>query len=206
MRRFLASVSIAAALAVWAAPALADDLPDKKDDKAKIELPAMSPDKTVDEVIQINGRALRYKATVGHIDIHDDKGKTIGRGGLHRLCRCPARATDRPVTFAFNGGPGAASVYPQPRRDRAQARAVRRRRATARPTRPSLHDNPDTWLDFTDLVFIDPVGTGFSRSLVDDRTRPRSDFYSHQDRHRVPLAHRLRLAGQERPHDLAANI
>ena len=72
---------------------------------------------------------------------------------------------DRPVTFAFNGGPGAASVYlnlgaigPKKVAFGAEGQS---------PSDPAtMTDNPGTWLDFTDLVFIDPIGTGFSRSLV----------------------------------------
>ena len=45
------------------------------------------------------------------------------------------------------------------------------------PSDPAvLHDNPNTWLGFTDLVFVDPVGTGFSRSLVDP-DESKKDFY-----------------------------
>src|SRR5258705_3377332 len=72
---------------------------------------------------------------------------------------------DRPVTFAFNGGPGAASVYlnlgaigPKKVEFGAEGQS---------PSDPAtLTDNPGTWLDFTDIVFIDPIGTGFSRALV----------------------------------------
>src|SRR6202046_5349601 len=71
----------------------------------------------------------------------------------------------RPVTFAFNGGPGASSVYLN-----LGAIGPKRIQFGAQGDSPSdpirLHDNPGTWLDFTDLVFIDPVGTGYSRSLV----------------------------------------
>jgi carboxypeptidase C (cathepsin A) len=79
----------------------------------------------------------------------------------------------RPVTFVFNGGPGAASAYLHlglagPRiasfgpdgRDGANAKIV---------------DNPDTWLTFTDLVFIDPIGTGWSRALKPDDAK---NFYN----------------------------
>jgi len=75
---------------------------------------------------------------------------------------------NRPVTFLFNGGPGAASVYLHlgvagPKvldfgpsgRDGAAAR---------------LRDNAETWLEFSDLVFIDPVGTGWSRPAKADDT------------------------------------
>ena len=72
---------------------------------------------------------------------------------------------DRPVTFALNGGPGAASVF-------LNFGAIGPKHLEFgmegdSPSDPAkLTDNPGTWLDFTDLVFIDPVGTGYSRSLV----------------------------------------
>src|SRR6185503_4826844 len=163
MRRLLASISIALAFAT-ASPAMAAD-DGGKDDKPKIELPPLSPDKSIDQTVEVNGRALRYKATVGHIDVRDDKGKVIGQV-VYTAYTVPGPATARPVTFAFNGGPGASSVFLNmgaigPKRvdfgvagDTPSGSAV-------------LHDNPYTWLDMTDLVFVDPVGTGFSRSLVD---------------------------------------
>ena len=83
---------------------------------------------------------------------------------------------DRPVTFALNGGPGAASVFLNlgaigPKR-------IQFGEEGDSPSDPAtLNDNPGTWLDFTDLVFIDPIGTGFSRSLVAaDETK--KQFYS----------------------------
>ena len=71
---------------------------------------------------------------------------------------------ERPVTFVFNGGPGASSVYLHlgafgPKRVELTAQGM--------PWAPpySLADNEETWLEFTDLVFIDPIGTGFSRTI-----------------------------------------
>lgn len=174
MRKTLACLSIALAFAA-AAPALADDTPDKGDDaKPKIELPPMSPDKSIEQVVEVDGHALRYRATVGHIDIHDDKGKTIGQV-VYTAYTVPGSPTARPVTFAFNGGPGASSVF-------LNMGAIGPKRvnfgvAGDSPSDPAvLHDNPQTWLDFTDLVFIDPVGTGFSRSL-EDADKTKKDFY-----------------------------
>ena len=70
----------------------------------------------------------------------------------------------RPLTFVFNGGPGAASAYLHlgalgPKR------ALFHPEGTALPPPVKLVDNPESWLDFTDLVFVDPVGTGFSRAV-----------------------------------------
>jgi carboxypeptidase C (cathepsin A) len=175
MRRFLTLLSIAAALAFGASPALADDAPAKGDDaKPKIELPPMSPDKSIEQSVEVGGRALRYKATVGHIDIRDDKGKVIGQV-VYTAYTAPGGRYARPVTFAFNGGPGASSVF-------LNMGAIGPKHVSFgvqgdSPSDPAvLHDNPNTWLDFTDLVFIDPVGTGFSRSL-EDADSTKKDFY-----------------------------
>jgi carboxypeptidase C (cathepsin A) len=73
-------------------------------------------------------------------------------------------AADRPLTFVFNGGPGAASAY-------LHVGALGPRRVVfnadgSQPRPPArLTDNAETWLAFTDLVFVDPVGTGFSRRV-----------------------------------------
>ena len=77
------------------------------------------------------------------------------------------RDSDRPVTFVFNGGPGASSAYlhmgavgPQ--------RVAFPSDGTLPRLPPRLVSNEDSWLAFTDLVFVDPVGTGFSRVIEDD--------------------------------------
>ncbi len=74
---------------------------------------------------------------------------------------------DRPVTFVFNGGPGASSAYlhmgavgPQ--------RVAFPANGTLPTMPPRLVPNEESWLSFTDVVFVDPVGTGFSRVIEDD--------------------------------------
>ena len=77
----------------------------------------------------------------------------------------------RPITFVFNGGPGAASAY-------LHMGALGPRRvvfnADGSLPRPPVQvaDNSESWLSFTDLVFIDPLGTGFSRTLTKDDEKP----------------------------------
>ncbi len=80
----------------------------------------------------------------------------------------------RPLTFVFNGGPGAASAYLHmgalgPRR------VVFREDGTPPPPPVSLQDNNESWLAFTDLVFVDPVGTGFSRALDKDEAEDKDE-------------------------------
>ena len=77
------------------------------------------------------------------------------------------QATARPVTFAFNGGPGASSVYLNLGAIGPKHIAFANQ-GDSLSDPATLTDNPGTWLDFTDLVFLDPIGTGFSRSMVDD--------------------------------------
>lgn len=110
-------------------------------------------------------RTLRYTATAGALPVRDQEGRTLAEIAYvaYVLDRDPsASAASRPVTFAFNGGPGAASAYLNfgvmgPRR------LPIGRQGDTPSTPPILIDNAETWLDFSDLVFVDPVGTGFSR-------------------------------------------
>ena len=83
---------------------------------------------------------------------------------------------DRPVTFALNGGPGASSVYLNFGAIGPKHLNVGNEGDSPSDS-PVLSDNPGTWLDFTDLVFIDPVGTGFSRATVPEADAKKL-FYS----------------------------
>lgn len=171
MHRILLSILAASAL-LTSIPAVADEAPAKVEKKDDINLPPLSADKTISQSVSVGGRQLRYQATVGHIDIRDSTGKTIGQV-VYTAYTVPG--ANRPVTFAFNGGPGAASVF-------LNMGAIGPKRVPFgdqgnSPSDPAvLHDNPATWLDFTDLVFIDPIGTGFSRSLV-DASETKKNFY-----------------------------
>jgi carboxypeptidase C (cathepsin A) len=138
-----------------------------------VNLPPLPADAHIEQTTQYEGRTLRYTATVGKLPVRDKTGKTIGEV-VYTAYTMPGK--DRPVTFAFNGGPGASSVY-------LNFGAIGPKHldfgnAGESPSNPpTLTDNPGTWLDFTDLVFIDPIGTGFSRSLVPE-AEAKKDFYS----------------------------
>ena len=131
----------------------------------KAELPPLPGDAHVKQSIRLSGHDLAYTATVGTIPVRDDKGKLTAQVVFTAYTVDGAMPEKRPVTFAFNGGPGAASVY-------LNLGAIGPKRVPFGATgnspsdAPRLIDNDGTWLDFTDLVFIDPVGTGFSRSLI----------------------------------------
>jgi carboxypeptidase C (cathepsin A) len=145
-----------------------------KDDKSdEIKLPPFPADRTIHQTLQLAGRTLHYDATVGSLPVFDEKGKTIA-SVMFTAYTMPG--SDRPVTFALNGGPGASSVYLN-----LGALGPKRVQFGAEGNSPSDAatpvDNPGTWLDFTDLVFIDPVGTGFSFAQVkEDEAKKR--FYT----------------------------
>ncbi|WFL76449.1 peptidase S10 [Altererythrobacter arenosus] len=112
------------------------------------------------------GRRVRYSATVEEQVLKDDKG-TPKAAIVTTAYVAEPRDTNRPVTFLFNGGPGSASLWLQmgafgPMRVAIPSDA----RDDGSPPYPIL-DNPDSLLDVTDLVFIDPVGTGFSHAIGD---------------------------------------
>jgi carboxypeptidase C (cathepsin A) len=158
-----------------AAPAFADDAkgaaPEAKGEDFK--LPPFPADRTVRQSAVIGGRKLGYDATVGSLPVLDDKGRTIA-DVMYVAYTMPGK--DRPVTFALNGGPGASSVYLNlgalgPKRVQFGAEGDS-------PSDPAVAvDNAGSWLDFTDLVFIDPVGTGFSRARVPEAEAKKA-FYS----------------------------
>jgi carboxypeptidase C (cathepsin A) len=131
-------------------------------------LPPLPPDAHVEQSITLDGKKLTYTVTVGTLFVRDADGKAAGQLVYTAYT---VDGPNRPVTFALNGGPGAASVYLNfgaigPK----HLNAGNEGDSPSDP--PTLTDNPGTWLDFTDLVFLDPIGTGFSRSLVDaDQTR-----------------------------------
>jgi carboxypeptidase C (cathepsin A) len=125
---------------------------------------------TVDEApvvtkhsIELGGKKLDYTATVAQMPLHDANGDTEAHIFYVAYTLDEADAAKRPLTFAFNGGPGSASLWVHmggmgPRSPKLLPNG-------SMPAPPyQLADNPNTWLDTTDLVFIDPVGTGYSRA------------------------------------------
>jgi len=112
--------------------------------------------------ITVDGKSLRYTATAGRLPIKDAAGKIEAEMFFVAYTLDGAEAAHRPVTFAFNGGPGSASFWLHmgalgPRKVVMQAEGW----MPAAPYR--LVDNVSTPLDKTDLVLVDAIGTGFSR-------------------------------------------
>ena len=185
-KALLTALLLACACAALAAPARDKEAPAaagkakedaKEADKAgkddDIKLPPFPADKSIAQSIVLDGKVLKYQATVGSLPVLDEKGKTIA-SVMFTAYTVPG--ANRPVTFALNGGPGASSVY-------LNLGAIGPKRVQFgsegdSPSDPAVAlDNAGTWLSFTDLVFIDPVGTGFSYAQVGE-SEAKKHFYN----------------------------
>ncbi len=145
--------------------------PEKPGEALFAMLPA---DSVTQHSIDLAGRKYDYTATAGTLALFDEKGEKSAQVFYVAYTLNGAKAGERPISFAFNGGPGAASAYLHlgalaptaiefPTQNPADGAGAK------------LVDNPDTWLPFTDLVFIDPVGTGFSQAA--DREKAQKQFW-----------------------------
>lgn len=141
--------------------------------QAEVEKPIAPPAPTVQELsttshkLKINGQAVDYKAICGNLAVnHDDNDKT--KASLYYTAYIkdlgPSGSTkQRPLIFCFNGGPGSSSIWLH--MGLLGPKKVFLNDATFTKPPASYVDNPHTLLDSADLVFIDPVSTGFSRLL-----------------------------------------
>ncbi len=118
-----------------------------------------------EHTIRIGGQTISYKATSATMLLTNDSGAPIGSLYYTAYTRNDARdASQRPLSFIYNGGPGSASMWLHmgafgPRR------IVTTEAAPTPPPPYQLVDNEGTLLDVTDMVFIDPIGTGFSKPV-----------------------------------------
>ena len=118
--------------------------------------------------VNIGGSTISYTATTGYLYLLTEEGEDRARVFFvaYTLDGMDSPA-ERPLTFSFNGGPGSSSVWLHlgvlgPRRVATQEDG------NNVPPPYRLEDNPESWLDLTDLVFIDPVSTGYSRAAKEE--------------------------------------
>ncbi len=120
--------------------------------------------------IVVSGRTLNYTASTGRLPIKREDGKTEAEMFFVAYTLDGQDAGRRPLTFAFNGGPGSASVWLHmgalgPKRVVLQSNGF----MPAAPYR--LEDNPDTLLDRSDIVMVDAMATGYSRAANAELTK-----------------------------------
>jgi carboxypeptidase C (cathepsin A) len=142
------------------------------------------PDDSVTEVaetaavthhsVTIGGRKINYTATAGHLVIVDpSSSQPEARMFYVAFTQDNQKEEARPLTFFYNGGPGSSSVFVllgsfAPRRIKTSMPGF------TPPAPYSMEDNPDSLLDRSDLVFINPVGTGYSAAIAPKKNR---DFW-----------------------------
>jgi carboxypeptidase C (cathepsin A) len=113
--------------------------------------------------VEIDSKTLNYTTTAGYMPMKDESGKLKANLFFTAYTKDEQEnQSQRPITFAFNGGPGAASIFLH-LAALGPKRILLTEKGEALPPPYKLVENRYTWLDFTDLVFIDPVGTGYSR-------------------------------------------
>ncbi|PIE04705.1 MAG: peptidase S10 [Spirochaetales bacterium] len=126
---------------------------------------------SVQRTMNIHGDSFNYTAEADWIILRKEE-KPRAEMFYVRYTR-QNESSSRPLTFVFNGGPGASSVYLH-----MGAMGPRRVTLTAsgEPAAPPyrLTDNQESWLAFTDLVFIDPIGTGLSRMITEEQSKTES--------------------------------
>ena len=147
-------------LATLISPLVAQEKDNKKDDKAKKEAISLEP---VDAEVTIDGQTISYTVTADTLMLKADDGKERASIFHVSYIKKDTEAKDRPVMFAFNGGPGSSAVWLH--LGALGPKLVPTTTDGTKTLNPpiTLIDNPHSILDVTDLVFIDPVSTGYSR-------------------------------------------
>lgn len=133
-------------------------------DSTKTTLPIFHEPTTTSGRVTIGGKTIDYQATAGHLTLTKEDGTV--RAKIFYVAYTAKNTTDasmRPLTFSFNGGPGSSSVWLHlgvlgPRR------VLMADDGSSLPPPYALVNNEYSWLDLTDMVFIDPVSTGYSRA------------------------------------------
>ncbi|MEM1282256.1 MAG: peptidase S10 [Chlamydiota bacterium] len=133
---------------------------EKKDDESNKKPPK---EKTVEKKhsITIQGKPIKYTSVAGTIILKDGDDEKASFFYTAYLKEGVEDSSSRPITFCFNGGPGSSSVWLHLGAFGPQKVVVKENGDSEPPYR--LEDNPHSILDITDLVFIDPVSTGYSR-------------------------------------------
>jgi carboxypeptidase C (cathepsin A) len=149
-----------------------DDIEAQTDKKATPEKQAVQeyPQSPVitKGTVTIKGKSIPYTATTGYMNITDDNGVVKATMFYVSYVRTDVPSEKRPMTFAFNGGPGSSSVWLH-MGALGPKRVVMTDKGDMTKPPGTMVDNEYSWLEFTDLVFIDPVGTGYSRPAKDEK-------------------------------------
>lgn len=145
--------------------------PPEKEASAESAAPPPEPEIVESQhAIVLNGESISYTARAGKLILKDGKGEPTAAIFFVAYTKDGTEPETRPITFSFNGGPGSSSVWMHmgllgPKRVRLDAEGF------ALPPPHELVENAWSLLDETDLVFIDPVSTGFSRPIDPEKEK-----------------------------------
>lgn len=157
---------ISAAIAMLALSPTARAEPGSSASESDFALPAPSHRSGI-----FGGVRLSYVATPSFTSLRDDQGVEAAKIFSVAYVKSGTPATNRPVTFVFNGGPGTSSMFLHIGFAGPKKAAVPGDATGAGNAPFNLLDNPDSILDATDLVFVDPVGTGYSTTVGSGKNR-----------------------------------
>lgn len=166
-----------AATFIFFAPIVSAQAPDRAERQSRTEVVTVKDSVGIDRKdtavgrpsithhqMTVDGKVIEYTATAGYMPMKDKDDRLIAK--MFYVAYVAGNAGGkgkRPVTFVFNGGPGSASIWLH----MGSFSPVRVKFADDKGDAPAppyqYEENPYTWLGFTDLVFIDPVSTGYSR-------------------------------------------
>lgn len=148
-----------------------DDVKSPEKDKKDTTADAAETPVVTRHLISVGGKELAYTVTAGKLPVQNDVGETEAQ--IFFVAYTAPSLTPgviRPLLFIFNGGPGASAVWLH--LGAVGPRLVRMLPDGRMPEPPfHMEDNTSTWLAWADLVFIDPVGTGYSRAVKADLTK-----------------------------------
>ena len=130
--------------------------------------------------VSVNGKTVNYEATTGFFALKNKEGKAVAN--IFYVAYTKSDVSDvrtRPITFVFNGGPGSSSAWLHmgaigPKKVLTSEYG----KAEIPPKTFNLVNNDQCWLDITDLVFIDPVGCGFSKPIGEEKA---DQFYGYEN-------------------------
>ena len=162
------ALSLCSSIAFAAEPQKKEDAKPENDSvteqitKATALAPVTETTKATKHSVTIKGKKIDYTATTGTLTIRDDEG--VPTASVFYVAYTANPGKTRPVTFLYNGGPGSASLWLH----MGSFGPVRVRTTSPDATGPAPYtygENDESLLDKTDLVFIDAIGTGYSRPL-----------------------------------------
>jgi carboxypeptidase C (cathepsin A) len=140
------------------------------DNKAELIPTGITATITKNSVSLAGGKKLEYTAFTGYLNLQNDTGKLMAKIFFTYYKKEGEEPGKRPVCFTFNGGPGSSSVWLH-MGGLGPKRVLLQDDGTAPPPPYQIINNEYTWLDKTDLVFIDPVSTGFSVPAVGENAK-----------------------------------